>query len=78
MKLRAGISLYGLLIISLTFAGCNIFSSLAGDPDEGFALLDQAVSARAREVIFVQVSQMLGGHRDDPRYEALIRAVGFE
>ena len=50
----------------------------AGDPDEGFALLDQAVSARAREVIFVQVSQMLGGHRDDPRYEALIRAVGFE
>ena len=43
MKLRAGISLYGLLIISLTFAGCNIFSSLAGDPDEGEDLLDEGL-----------------------------------
>ena len=43
MKFRAGISLYGLLIISLTFAGCNIFSGLAGDPDEGEDILDEGL-----------------------------------
>ena len=50
----------------------------AGDADNGFAMLDEAVSARAREVIFVQVDQMLKGHRDDPRYAALVREIGFE
>ncbi len=50
----------------------------AGDADNGFAMLDDAVSARAREVIFVQVDQMLKGHRDDPRYAALVREIGFE
>lgn len=42
MKLRAGISLYGLLIISLTFAGCNIFS-FAGDPDAAEDILDEGL-----------------------------------
>jgi len=42
MKLRAGISLYGLLIISLTFAGCNIFS-FAGDPDAGEDILKEGL-----------------------------------
>ena len=50
----------------------------AGDADNGFAMLDQAVSARAREVIFMQVSQMLAGYRQDPRYADLIRKVGFQ
>jgi tetratricopeptide (TPR) repeat protein len=49
----------------------------AGDADNGFAMLDQAVAARAREVIFIQVSQMLAGYRHDPRYAALIRKIGF-
>jgi len=49
----------------------------AGDTDNGFAMLDQAVSVRAREVIFIQVSQMLAGYRQDPRYAALIRKIGF-
>ncbi len=42
MKLRAGISLYGLLIISLTFAGCNIFS-FAGTPEEGEDILEEGL-----------------------------------
>ena len=42
MKLRAGISLYGLLIISLTFAGCNIFS-FAGTPEEGEDILKEGL-----------------------------------
>ncbi|MCH8303395.1 MAG: winged helix-turn-helix domain-containing protein [Proteobacteria bacterium] len=50
----------------------------AGDADNGFAMLDQAVAARAREVIFIQVSQMLAGHRQDPRYADLIRKIGFQ
>jgi len=49
----------------------------AGDADSGFASLQQAVEARAREVIFLQVDQMLDGRRDDPRYLELIRTVGF-
>jgi TolB-like protein/DNA-binding winged helix-turn-helix (wHTH) protein/Tfp pilus assembly protein PilF len=50
----------------------------SGDADNGFAMLDRAVSARAREVIFMQVSQMLAGYRQDPRYATLIRKIGFE
>lgn len=50
----------------------------SGDTDTGFDLMGQAVTKRAREVIFLQVSQMLAGHRDDPRYLALIRRVGFK
>lgn len=42
MKLRAGISLYGLLIVSLTFAGCNIFS-FAGDPDAAEDILEEGL-----------------------------------
>jgi len=42
MKLRAGISLYGLLLISLTFAGCNIFS-FAGTPEEGEDILKEGL-----------------------------------
>jgi len=42
MKLRAGISLYSLLIISLTFAGCNIFS-FAGTPEEGEDILKEGL-----------------------------------
>jgi tetratricopeptide (TPR) repeat protein len=50
----------------------------SGDADNGFAMLDRAVSARAREVIFMQVSQMLAGYRQDPRYATLIRKIGFQ
>ena len=49
----------------------------AGDADNGFASLQQAVEARVREVIFLQVDEMLDGWRDDPRYRELIRTVGF-
>ena len=49
----------------------------AGDVDTGFALLQTAISERAREVIFMQVNQALEGYRDDPRYAALVEAVGF-
>ena len=49
----------------------------AGDADAGFELLQQAVDVRAREVIFMRVSQMLSGHREDPRYDDLLEAVGL-
>jgi len=50
----------------------------AGDADAGFTLLQMAVSERAREVIFLQVNQMLAGYRDDPRYAALAESIGFQ
>lgn len=49
----------------------------ADDADNGFDSLQQAVEARVREVIFLQVDSMLDGWRDDPRYLELIRTVGF-
>ncbi len=49
----------------------------AGDADKGFAAMDAAVAARDRGVIFIQTDMMLDGYRDDPRYQALVRAVGF-
>jgi TolB-like protein/Tfp pilus assembly protein PilF len=62
--------------VSPTLIAAVYFAS--GDADNGFAMLDQAVSARAREVIFMQVSQMLAGYRQDPRYAALIRKIGLQ
>ncbi len=49
----------------------------AGDTDRGFQLLQEAVDVRAREVIFMRGTRMLKGHRDDPRYAALLAAVGL-
>ena len=49
----------------------------AGDTDKGFAALEQAVEARSRGVIFLQADDALDGLREDPRYLALIEAVGF-
>ena len=49
----------------------------AGDADRGFALLNNAFEMRSREMIFLKVSQMLRGYRDDPRYLALVEQVGL-
>ena len=49
----------------------------AGDADNGFAALEQAVAARDRGMIFLQTDMMLDGYRDDPRYSELLREVGF-
>ena len=49
----------------------------AGDADRGFAMLEAAVANRAREVIFIQVSQVLANYRNDPRYQALLLEIGF-
>ena len=49
----------------------------AGDADRGFALLDQAHKERSREMIFLKVSEMLRGYRDDPRYLELVDQVGL-
>ena len=50
----------------------------ANDVDSGFAWLQEVVAVRARGAIFLQSSHMLDGHRQDPRYRALIEAVGFD
>jgi tetratricopeptide (TPR) repeat protein len=49
----------------------------AGDIDNGFAALEQAVEARSRGAIFLQTNSWLDDHRQDPRYKALVQAVGF-
>ncbi len=49
----------------------------AGDAGRGFTLLNQAFEVRSRVMIFLRVSQMLRGYRDDPRYLALVAQVGL-
>ncbi|MEP5764399.1 MAG: winged helix-turn-helix domain-containing protein [Halieaceae bacterium] len=49
----------------------------AGDAGKGFAALEQAVEARSRGMIFLQTNSSLDEYRQDPRYLALIEAVGF-
>lgn len=49
----------------------------ADDPDTGFELLEEALQQRARDLIFLRVSWMLKGYRDDPRYEDLVARVGL-
>ena len=49
----------------------------AGDADRGFATLNQALVERSREMIFLKVSEMLRGYRDDPRYLELVEQVGL-
>ena len=49
----------------------------AGDANQGFALLNQALEERSREMIFLKVSEMLRGYRDDPRYLKLVEQVGL-
>jgi len=49
----------------------------AGDADEGFRLLGEAVQQRSRDLIFLRVSWILDGYRDDPRYRRLIVQVGL-
>jgi TolB-like protein/DNA-binding winged helix-turn-helix (wHTH) protein len=49
----------------------------AGDTDNGFDAMAQAVEARSRGAIFLQTDSSLDGHRQDPRYQALVERVGF-
>lgn len=49
----------------------------AGDADEGFRLLGEAVQQRSRDLIFLRVSWILEGYRDDPRYRQLLAQVGL-
>jgi Tfp pilus assembly protein PilF len=49
----------------------------AKDSDSGFALLQDAVSARSRDVIFLRVNRVLDEYRADPRYTRIKDALGY-
>lgn len=49
----------------------------AGDETRGYAMLEKAVEARERGVIFLNVNRAFDGQRDDPRFIALIERVGL-
>jgi TolB-like protein/DNA-binding winged helix-turn-helix (wHTH) protein/Tfp pilus assembly protein PilF len=49
----------------------------AKDADSGFALLQDAVTARCRDVIFFRISRVLDEYRDDPRYTRIKDAIGY-
>lgn len=49
----------------------------AKDPDSGFALLQDAVTVRSREVIFLRVNRVLDEYRDDRRYARIKDAIGY-
>jgi len=49
----------------------------AGDNVRGYEMLDAAVKARARGVIFLNVSALFVEQRDDPRFKAILERVGL-
>ena len=49
----------------------------AGEIDAAFDVLEQVIEVRSRGAIFLQTDPRLDEFRDDPRYLALIDAVGF-
>ena len=48
-----------------------------GDDDRGFEMLDTAVEARERSVIFLNVSTSFSQWRDDPRFIAILERIGL-
>ena len=50
----------------------------AGDEARGYQLLESAVEARERGVIFLNVSSVFAEQRDDPRYTAILKRVGLQ
>jgi len=54
-----------------------VYSAL-GDKDKAFAELEKGYQDRANEMIFLQVDTLLDPLRDDPRFEDLLRRVGFQ
>lgn len=49
----------------------------AGNDTRGYAMLEAAVAARERGVIFLNVNRAFDGQRDDPRFIALVERVGL-
>lgn len=48
-----------------------------GQTDEAFASLDRAVRERANLLIYTKVDPAYDSLRPDPRFEALLRRIGF-
>ncbi|MDH5344638.1 MAG: winged helix-turn-helix domain-containing protein [Gammaproteobacteria bacterium] len=65
----------GVQFVSPALLAAVYFS--AGDPDRGFASLQDAVDAKVRDVIFLREWSVLDEWRDDPRYVELIQAIGL-
>jgi tetratricopeptide (TPR) repeat protein len=56
--------------IAIVYAGLQ-------EPDAAFEWLDKAYSVRARSLAWLTVTRELDGLRDDPRYDALVSAIGI-
>jgi TolB-like protein/tetratricopeptide (TPR) repeat protein len=50
----------------------------AGRNEEGFRWLDRAFRERTNNMVYLTVEPVYDGVRDDPRFQALVRAVGLE
>jgi serine/threonine-protein kinase len=49
----------------------------AGRPDEAFAALDEAVTRRVENILWIKVDPRADPLRADPRYQRLLRRIGF-
>jgi serine/threonine-protein kinase len=49
----------------------------AGERDRAFALLDEAFTARAPQLLHLVADPAFDGVRSDPRYDALLRRIGI-
>jgi len=49
-----------------------------GDPDKTFAWLERAYEQRDQKIVFLKVEPKWNNLREDPRFQDLMRRVGFE
>jgi len=49
-----------------------------GDKERAFELLEEAYENREFPMAILKVAEILGGLRDDPRFDDLLRRIGLE
>lgn len=54
-----------------------VFYVILGDHDSAFAELDRAYQERGFAILQIRTFPSLDGIRSDPRYEELVRKIGF-
>ena len=53
------------------------FAAELGDKDRAFALLDKAYEKYDQFILFAKIDRAMDPLRDDPRYDQLLRKLGF-